>query len=486
MEKRKTALLLTLALALMLCAVPALAENEAAAETPPVQADAPEDVPAPAAETEPVGTLPHAEEETPETAPVPEEETPETAPVPEEETPPTVYTGTDIWGSPMDDELAFTGDTDFRSLRFEDLRDRVLEGSLTALMLEESIASIDSINFNTMYTDLANQLSGIEQTQSMYASIPVTTVFEGMMQGYVISSLQGSYSSLSGTLTQLATGDLQKDYASAKRQLNNARDLLVQGAETLYIAILDLQQTRETLQRNAKALDRSVQEMELRYQLGQVSALSLEQVKNGRATLESSLGTVDLNLRRCKLQLQAMVGSSLSGSLVLAALPEVSGALIDSMDYKTDLQAAKDKSYDLFAAWKKLDEASDTYDDARASYARDSYSLRSARHTYESAKYEYQYTVQNFEMAFRNACDSVRDYEHILSASETALSCQESSYAAMEMKYRQGSISQNALLEAEDDLAEAKDAVASAKRNLFTAYRSYYWAVNYGVMNSNG
>ena len=41
-------------------------------------------------------------------------------------------------------------------------------------------------------------------------------------------------------------------------------------------------------------------------------------------------------------------------------------------------------------------------------------------------------------------------------------------------------------VQAVDDLAEAKDAVASAKRNLFTAYRSYYWAVNYGVMTGNG
>ena len=54
----------------------------------------------------------------------------------------------------------------------------------------------------------------------------------------------------------------------------------------------------------------------------------------------------------------------------------------------------------------------------------------------------------------------------------------------MELKYQQGNISHNALLDAADDLAEAKEAVATAQRNLFTAYRSYYWAVNYGVMNS--
>ena len=488
MEQRKTALLLALALA-ALCAVPALAEGDAQPDAPPAQTQSlADDAPQAEAPLEEPGSgesgeAPSAPE--PDSAPQAAEPAPQTesGTEPQEEAP-TVYTGTDIWGSPVDDELAFTGDTDFRSLRFGDLRDRVLEGSLTALMLEENIASIDAINYNTMYIELANQLGSIQQMQNMYASIPVTSTFEGMMQGYVISSLQGSYGSLNNTLSQLASGDLQRDSASARRQLENAQDQLVVGAENLYIAILDLQQTRATLKRSEEALDRTLEEMELRYKLGQVSALSLEQAKNGRATLESNLGTVEMNLRRCKLQLQAMIGSSLNGSLVLAELPELSGALLNSIDYEEDLKEAKEKSYSLYAARKKLDEASDTYDEARGSYSRDSYNLRSARHTYESAQYEYKYAVQSFEMSFRNACDAIADYRHILSASETSLACQESTYASMELKYRQGTISHNALLEAEDKLSEAKDAVASARRNLFTAYRAYYWAVNYGVMNS--
>ncbi len=201
------------------------------------------------------------------------------------------------------------------------------------------------------------------------------------------------------------------------------------------------------------------------------------------ATLQSSLSTLEMNLRRCKLQMQAMIGSSLNGSLVLGALPEISGALMDSMDYESDLAEAKEKSYDLFAARKKLDEASDSYDDTYEANTRDSYSVRSARHTYESAKYEYQMAVQSFEMNFRDTFNAVGDYRQILSAAETSLVFQERTYASMELKYQQGNLSHNALLDAEDSLAEAKETVATAKRNLFAAYRTYYWAVSYGVMN---
>ena len=453
MRRQWTALLLTVTLALTLCAIPALAQTEQ--EAPPAQA-ADQD-PAPA---EPDGS--GEEGEPPAKAgDVPAEEEAE---LPGSEARPIVVQpdGTAA-SSTMDDELVFTGEDDFRYLAFEDLRDRVLEGSLTAKMLEESIASIDAMDYTQMYLDLSTQLTGLEAAQQMYAQIPVATPMEGAMQGYVISNLASSFGAITSTMSDLTTGKLQRDSAAAKRQLENAQDQMVVGAESLYFAILEL---------------------ELRYKLGQISALTLEQVKNGKATLQSNLSTLEMNLRRCKLQMQSMVGASLNGSLVLGPLPELSQGLIDSMTYEQDLAEARSHSYDLFAARKKLDEASDTFDDANDANARNTYSYRTSRHTYEAAKYEYQMSEQNFEMNFRNAFDSVKDYQQVLNSARTSLAFQESSYASMELKYRQGTISQNALLDAQDDLNEAKDAVATARRNLFTAFRTYYWAVNYGVMNN--
>lgn len=474
MKKQWIALLLALVLALSLCAIPALAQTER--DAPPETGEA-----EPAQDTEPA-------QET-EAAPPGEEEAPEKTPagtgspivVRPDGTPET--TAKD---STMDDELVFTGEDDFRYLPFEDLRERVLEGSLTAKMLQESIASIDAMDYTDMYQSLNAQMSSLEASQRMYAQIPVAEddYMGKAAQSFIISNLASSYASLSSNVSDLASGKLQKDAAAARKQLKNAQDLTVVGAESLYFAILELEQTKATLQRNLTALDRQLEEMELRYDLGQISALTLEQVKNGRATLQSNLSTLEMNLRRCKLQMQSMVGASLNGSLVLGPLPALSQGLIDSMDYKPDLEEAKTRSYDLFAAKNKLDEASDTYDDTRENYAQNTYNVRSARHTYESALYEYKMSVQTFEMNFRNAFDSVKDYQQVLNSAQTSLAFQENTYASMELKYRQGNISRNALLDAEDDLSEAKDTVETARRNLFTAYRTYYWAVNYGVMSS--
>ena len=464
MRKQWIALLLALALALTLCAIPALAQTDGDGAEPA-----------------------EANETAPEAEP-PEEAAPAASPaagsaiVVEPDGQP-VTTARD---STMDDELVFTGEDDFRYLAFEDLRDKVLEGSLTAKMLQESIASIDAMDYTRMAQEMNAQMSSLEAAQRMYAQIPVAEddYMGQAAQGFIISNLASSYASLSSSVSDLASGKIQNDAAAARKQLKNAQDLTVVGAESLYFTILELEQTKAALQRNLSALDRQIQEMELRYELGQISALTLEQVKNGKASLQSNLSTLEMNLRRCKLQMQSMVGASLNGSLVLGPLPALDQGLIDVMDYAPDLAEAKDHSYDLFAAKKKLDEASDSYDDTRASYDQNTYNTRSARHTYEAALYEYKMSVQSFEMNFRGAFDSVKDYAQVLRSAQTSLAFQENTYASMELKYRQGNISRNELLSAQDALDEAKDDVETARRNLFTAYRTYYWAVNYGVMNS--
>ena len=179
MRKQWIALLLAAALALSLCAVPALAQTEEETEKP-------------AGETAAGETA--AGEESAGEAALPEEDGKPIVVLPEE---PSGGTAAD---STMEDELVFTGEDDFRYLAFEDLKDRVLEGSLTAKMLRESIASIDAMDYTQMYVDLSGQLSSLEYTQSMYAQIPVASPMEGAMQGYVISNLASSYGAItSGT-----------------------------------------------------------------------------------------------------------------------------------------------------------------------------------------------------------------------------------------------------------------------------------------------
>ena len=376
------------------------------------------------------------------------------------------------------------------TVSFANLEARVRENNLTIRMLEESIASIDVVDYEKMYDELKdglNEIAKIQRTMlqlgQLDSAMGNTSLSGSFSSEYIFSSLDASYDSLRETFDDLKDGKIQDDYAAAKRQLENAENQVVMGAETLYMAILEMQNTRASLQRQLDALDRTVEEMELRYKLGQISALTLQQVKNGRTQLASGIATLDMSIRNYTRQLEVMLGLEQTGSLTLAEPPQVSDKQVAEMDYDTALAAAKEKSYDLFAAQKTLDDAEETYKDSIKGYGQNNYHYKSAVHTYEAAKYTYQSTVQSFEMNFRTMYDAVADYQQVLKASQSALDYQKNACAASQLKYQQGTISKNSLLEAQDSLASAEADVATAKHNLFSAYHTYLWAVEYGILN---
>lgn len=376
------------------------------------------------------------------------------------------------------------------TVSFANLEARVRENNLTIRMLEESIASIDVVDYEKMYDELKdglNEIAKIQRTMlqlgQLDSAMGNTSLSGSFSSEYIFSSLDASYDSLRETFDDLKDGKIQDDYAAAKRQLENAENQVVMGAETLYMAILEMQNTRASLQRQLDALDRTVEEMELRYKLGQISALTLQQVKNDRTQLASGIATLDMNIRNYTRQLEVMLGLEQTGSLTLAEPPQVSDKQVAEMDYDTALAAAKEKSYDLFAAQKTLDDAEETYKDSIKGYGQNNYHYKSAVHTYEAAKYTYQSTVQSFELNFRTMYDAVADYQQVLKASQSALDYQKNACAASQLKYQQGTISKNSLLEAQDSLASAEADVATAKHNLFSAYHTYLWAVEYGILN---
>ena len=376
------------------------------------------------------------------------------------------------------------------TVSFANLEARVRENNLTIRMLEESIASIDVVDYEKMYDELKdglNEIAKIQRTMlqlgQLDSAMGNTSLSGSFSSEYIFSSLDASYDSLRETFDDLKDGKIEGDYAAAKRQLENAENQVVMGAETLYMAILEMQNTRASLQRQLDALDRTVEEMELRYKLGQISALTLQQVKDGRTQLASGIATLDMNIRNYTRQLEVMLGLEQTGSLTLAEPPQVSDKQVAEMDYDTALAAAKEKSYDLFAAQKTLDDAEETYKDSIKGYGQNNYHYKSAVHTYEAAKYTYQSTVQSFEMNFRTMYDAVADYQQVLKASQSALDYQKNACAASQLKYQQGTISKNSLLEAQDSLASAEADVATAKHNLFSAYHTYLWAVEYGILN---
>ena len=376
------------------------------------------------------------------------------------------------------EETAQTAPDAEGTLHFENLSARMKTGYYTVMSLEENIAAIECIDYDKMYEDLRDGLNQIAEAQWMMLQIP------GAGETYTYKSLQDQYDTLRKTFDDIKDGKLQQDNADLVRQLRDAENQLLMAGQTLYINLLGLEDQSAALARQTAALDRTIEEVKLRYDLGQISAMTLQQTEAGKAQVESGKAAIDAAVAQLRRQLNAMIGEELTAPLTLNALPGVTAEQLAAMDVEKDLEKAKAVSYDLYAAKLTLEDADEEYKDKAGDlgYNKDNYEYIAVKHRWQAAQYTYNAAVQNFELSFRSLYDSVQSYASALNAAKVSLECERSDLAAAQLRYEQGTISENALHTAEDELYTAQDTVSGAERDLFTAYNNYRWAVDYGLL----
>ena len=379
-------------------------------------------------------------------------------------------------------------------LRFEGLAERMRSHYYTILALEENIATIRASDYEKMEEQLRDGLNKIADAQWQALSPDLSGLgpvgemlgpIASMMGASTAQSLQTQYDAMREQFDAIRSGELQQDHADLIRQIENAENTIVMMGETMYLTRLALEDNMTALDRQAAALERTIEEMELRYQLGQISALTLNEVKSGKTQLESVRQTLQMNLDSISRQLNAMVGEDLTANLSVERVDWVNADQLASMDLEKDLERAKAASYDLYAAKKTLDEADEAFQDAADEYNRNekNYEYVQAEHVWQAAQYTYHAEVQNFELTFRALYAQVKDNQQLVEAAKVQLACEQENYNVDELKYQQGNISHNALLTAHDDLQAAQDAVTSAEYDLLTAYNNYRWAVDFGLLN---
>ena len=451
MKKRSIALLLVLALVLSLCAVTAAAGEKAEETTGAENGETGEEKPA---EEAPSLAGPDAQPET------------------------DLETGEVIAALTIEPDAVGT-------VSFANVESRMRENNLSILALQGNIDIIEDIDYDELYEDLREQLNRIAQTQWGLVMAPPEMVGGEYEKDKTYDRLDQAYDAVREKFDAIKNGEMQEDNADLVRQLKNLQDQIVVAGESTYIALAALETQEGALQRQLASLNRTVEELELRYQMGQVSALQLQQTKAGRTQLTSGLETLRMNIRSLKTQLEQLIGAAQTGEIVLGKVPEVTDKELAAMDLEADLLDYKARSYDLYAAAKTLEDARETYkDDAgKYNYNEKKYEFRAAKRTWETAQYTYNDTVQNYELKFRTLYAQVQDYKQILDAAKVSLECEKASCAASELKYKQGTISQNALLDARDSLKEAEEKVTSAAGDLFSSYNTYRWAVEHGVLN---
>ena len=362
------------------------------------------------------------------------------------------------------------------TVSFANVSRRLRENNLSVLSLEENINAIKAIDYEKMGDDIRKRLNGIAELQWYWITKD---------QSIAAQSLSSSYNSLKESFDDIRDGKLQEDNEAVIRQLENAQDQVAMAGESLYIALTEMELNGQTLSRSITALDRTIKELNLRYDLGQISALTLEQTKAGRTSALSGQETLTMNICTYKTQLEQMIGAELTGKIKLQGLPQVTGQQLAAMDLDKDLAAAKEASYTLFAAQRTLDDARDDFKDTAEAnmYSTGKYQYVAAQHQWQAAQYTYNAAVQSFETSFRTLYLQVKDYQQVLQAAKTALATEQDNFAAAQKKHDLGNLSDNALADAQDKVSEAQDKVDGAAIDLFSAYNNYRWAVDHGILN---
>lgn len=365
------------------------------------------------------------------------------------------------------------------TVSFENLDARVRSGNLTVLMLQENIDAAEDVDYQKAEDELRDKLNEIAGQQWQALQMPM-----GMGE-MMNASLQAQYDALRENFDALRNGEVQQDAADQIRQLKDTQDQVVLTVESIYIQLDALETQKGSYNRQLAALDRQIEEVELRHALGQVSDLQLLQLKAGRAGMASAVASLETAIRSLKFNLEAMLGEELTGEIDLEALPAVTARQIGNMDLEADLASARAASFDLYSAKNTLDDAEETYKDTASDhgYNERSEEFRRARHVWQAAQYAYESTVQTFELKFRTLYDQVKNDYQLWQTAGVALENQQAVYAAEELKLQLGTISRNALLSAQDDLQAARESVSTAANGLFSSYNNYRWAVGNGILN---
>lgn len=366
------------------------------------------------------------------------------------------------------------------TVSFAALPDRMRENNLTIRNCQETLASYQAMDRQKAYDKIVNAINGMADiTWGMIASKDPS--YESQIQ-----QLQAQAESLRDQLDDLKEEEYQKSMDDLARQIENAIEQVIMGGESLYLTIVTYENQAADLDRALVTLARGLEEMELRYQRGQISQLTLEQLKSTYSSTQSQAESLAVSLSSMKASLESLLGESPVGSIRLSAPAVPAAKDMDGMRYDEDLAAAQEVSFAVYQADKTLEDAKEVWDDAKKDYGSSNYNYKMAEHTYQAAVYAHDASIQSFQVSFGSVYRAVNDARQALAAARSALAFQEETYAAAQTKYQQGNLSYNELLTVQDDVSSARSSVTSAELSLFTAWNNYCWAVERGMIASGG
>lgn len=349
------------------------------------------------------------------------------------------------------------------------------------------------LQMGSQYISLQSQLAGYQQQLAQYEQSKIlletaiknageygegknsaTAALQGMLASVqrdinvmkaTVSATQMGFGALDDAVDD-AKDDLEDTYIKTKKQLDNATNQLVMGAQSAYIGVITSNNGIATLDRNLAALDRNLAVLETQNKIGMASDIAVENLRQSKRSVDAQRETLLLMRENAQRQLALLLGEAADVEVHPTTTPSVSYQDLHTIDYEKDIVEARKNSYAIWAKQDAVEDASNDYEDA----------VTSSLDAYDAAKIDLEATKDSFTDTFYQLYQDVKDKERLLETAQTAYKNQQANYKVTELQYQRGMVSKLDYLTAGDTLAEAQDNVQTAELNLFTAFNTYDWA----------
>lgn len=349
-----------------------------------------------------------------------------------------------------------------RMVRNNNLQVQALEETINALEDQDLDAITEGLQQG--YQGLMSSVSGLQQAMNALPADDPTQALNRMLLQSNITILTSQAQTLQSQISSIED-NYEEQLDSLEQTLTDTKSQLAFAAESTFLAIKSMESSYEDLFRQRTTLGVTVLEMDKRYELGQVSALQLEETRNGLTQLDSGIATLAMNIENTKGDLNLLLGRDANTNYSLAALPLVSDAQVNAVNYNNDVKTVIRKS-------TEVREADDARDDADGKYAE------------RAAKLRYDSTVATVSQNFQKLCRAVTDKRQLVTAAQSDYALAQKNFQVQETKFRNGQISQNTYDSAKATLETSANAVTIAQNNLYTAYMKYTWAMK-GIVSAN-
>lgn len=380
---------------------------------------------------------------------------------------------------------------DSQSVTFNSLENKIRTYNQSIKSFEKTLASINSTDVSLQFDKQRFQYS--EQNQALQKQVDAYKQAINQLQQAIPSADEATKSALTaqigamtilqkqaeGTITannaivaglndaeEDAENELAETYTSTKKQLDNAADQIVMGAQTQYITLVTIDNNITALERSISAIDRTIPVMEKQLEIGMVSELDLKTLQNQRDTAQSSLESIINQKETLQNSLSVMLGNDANTTVTVEGLPDISYD-IKKINYTQDLESAMKNSYTIWQKQDALRKASNDYED----------DVTSTLDAYDAAKLDLEAAKVQTENSFKALYETLLEKQRLLEQANENLTLAEQNFKVSEVKYNIGNISKLEYENAKDTLESSKDAIKTAEVELFTAYNNYQWGI---------